>query len=100
LSAGYWSIRGRGFGIGSRSGGPLSIGEIRGGRVQMSARWTNLREKLLARIGEIVTGIRHGWFPVISGDEHCTKYCPFSTGCRIAHVRSLEKAWTPPKDEA
>jgi ATP-dependent helicase/DNAse subunit B len=100
LSAGYWSIRGKGFGIGSRSGGPLSIGEIRGERVQMSARWTNLREKLLARIGEIVTGIRHGWFPVISGDEHCTKYCPFSTGCRIAHVRSLEKAWTPPEDEA
>ncbi len=99
LSAGYWSIRGKGFGLGLRSGGPLAIGEIKNGRVQFSARWTDLRETLLGRIGEIVTGIRHGWFPVVSGDEHCTAFCPLSTGCRIAHVRSLEKAWLPPKEE-
>jgi RecB family exonuclease len=100
LAAGYWSIRGNGFGMSLRSGGPLAIGEIRDGRVQMSAHWTQLRERLLARIGEIVTGIRHGWFPVLSGDEHCTKYCPLSTGCRIAQVRSLEKAWQPPEEGA
>jgi ATP-dependent helicase/DNAse subunit B len=99
LSAGYWSIRGKGFGLGLRSGGPLAIGEIRDGRVQLSSHWTELRETLLGRIGEIVTGIRHGWFPVVSGDEHCTAFCPLSTGCRIAHVRSLEKAWLPPKEE-
>jgi len=97
LSAGYWSILGKGFGVGARSGGPLSIGEIRDGKVQLSASWTELREKLLGRIAEIVTGIRHGWFPVFSQDAHCTQYCSFSTSCRIAHVRSLEKQWSPPE---
>jgi ATP-dependent helicase/DNAse subunit B len=100
LSAGYWSIRGKGFGLGAKSGGPLTIGEIRDGHVQLSARWTELRESLLGRIAEIVTGIRHGWFPVVSGDENCTQYCPLSTGCRIAHVRSLEKSWLAPREQA
>jgi hypothetical protein len=68
--------------------------------VQLSARWTELRESLLGRIGEIVTGIRRGWFPVVSGDENCTQYCPLSTGCRIAHVRSLEKSWLAPREQA
>jgi len=97
LSAGYWSILGKGFGVGARSGGPLSIGEIRDGKVQLAASWTELREKLLGRIAEIVTGIRHGWFPVFSQDAHCTQYCSFSMSCRIAHVRSLEKQWSPPE---
>jgi len=97
LSAGYWSILGKGFGVGARGGGPLAIGEIRDGRVQMAAAWTSLREKLLARIAEIVTGIRHGWFPVYSDDKDCTKTCSLSTTCRIAHVRSLEKEWSPPE---
>jgi hypothetical protein len=97
LAAGYWSIRGQGCGIGARSGGPLAIGEVRDGKVQMAASWTDLRETLLARIAEVVTGIRHGWFPVHSQDAHCTQYCVFSTCCRVAHVRSLEKAWTAPE---
>jgi hypothetical protein len=87
-----------GFGLGGRSGGPLSIGEIRDGKVHVAAQWTELRESLLARIAEIVTGIRRGWFPVINDDKQCTRYCPLSTGCRIAHVRSLEKVWLPPEE--
>jgi ATP-dependent helicase/nuclease subunit B len=95
LSAGYWSIRGKGFGLGARSGGPLAIGEIRDGKVQMAASWLQLRETLLARIGEIVGGIRRGVFPVYNEDKNCGQYCPFSTCCRIAHIRSLEKTWPP-----
>jgi RecB family exonuclease len=95
LAVGYWSVRGKGFNITARTGGPLSIGEIRDGRVQMSAHWSQLRESLLARIGEVVTGIRRGRFPVYSEEKSCTQYCPYSTCCRIAHVRALEKAWPP-----
>jgi hypothetical protein len=93
LSAGYWSIRGKGFGAGARSGGPLAIGEIRDGKVEVAAGWTELRQELLARIAEIVGGIRRGAFPVFNADPNCGQYCPFSTGCRIGHVRSLEKVW-------
>lgn len=96
LAAGYWSIRGNGFNAAARSGGPLLIGEIRDGRVEMAAHWTSLRESLLARIGEIVTGIRAGHFPVFSDDKDCGKYCPLKTGCRVNHVRSLEKVWPSP----
>jgi RecB family exonuclease len=95
LSVGYWSVRGKGFSIGARTGGPLSIGEIRDGKVQMSAQWSQLRESLLARIAEVVGGIRRGQFPVYSEDKTCTQYCAYSTCCRIAHVRSLEKTWPP-----
>jgi ATP-dependent helicase/nuclease subunit B len=93
LSVGYWSVRGKGFSIGARTGGPLSIGEIRDGKVQMSAQWSQLRESLLGRIGELVGGIRRGRFPVYSEEKTCTQYCPYSTCCRIAHVRALEKVW-------
>ena len=71
------------------------IGEIRDGKVEMAAGWSQLRETLLARIAEIVGGIRRGHFPVFNEDKGCGQYCPFSTACRIAHVRSLEKSWPP-----
>ncbi|MBA3480465.1 MAG: PD-(D/E)XK nuclease family protein, partial [Pirellulales bacterium] len=93
LSAGYWSIRGKGFAVGARSGGPLAIGEIRDGKVEVAAGWTQLRQELLARIAEIVGGIRRGAFPVFNADHNCGQFCPLSTGCRIGHVRSLEKTW-------
>lgn len=62
----------------------------------MAAGWASLRQELLARIGEIVTGIRGGHFPVFSDSKDCGKYCPLNTGCRIGHVRNLEKTWPPP----
>lgn len=96
LSAGYWSIRGKGFGAGSRSGGPLTLAEVEKGVLREAAHWPELKGALLQRIGEIVDGIRHGWFPVYNEDKDCGTFCPFSTGCRIAHVRSLEKRWIPP----
>jgi ATP-dependent helicase/DNAse subunit B len=96
LSAGYWSIRGKGFGAGARSGGPLSLSEIEKGVLREAAAWPELKGALIQRIGEIVAGIRQGWFPVFNEDKDCGQYCPLSTGCRIAHVRSLEKRWLPP----
>ena len=96
LSAGYWSIRGKGFGAGARLGGPLSLSEIEKGVLREAAAWPELKGALIQRIGEIVDGIRHGWFPVFNDDKDCGQYCPLSTGCRIAHVRSLEKRWLPP----
>jgi len=96
LSAGYWSIRGKGFGAGARSGGPLSLSEIEKGVLREAAAWPELKGALIQRIGEIVAGIRQGWFPVYNEDKDCGQYCPLSTGCRIAHVRSLEKRWLPP----
>jgi hypothetical protein len=95
LSAGYWSIRGKGFGGGARAGGLLAIGEVRDGRVELAAGWSELKQTLLARIGELVGGIRRGVFPVYNDDKNCTQFCELSTTCRIAHIRSLDKSWPP-----
>lgn len=100
LSAGYWSIRGKGFGAGARSGGPLSLSEIEKGVLREAPAWPELKGALIQRIGEIVAGIRQGWFPVFNEDKDCGQYCPLNTGCRIAHVRSLEKRWLPPVGDA
>jgi hypothetical protein len=78
----------------------LAIGEIRDGKVQMAAGWSQLRESLLARIAEIVGGIRRGSFPVFNEDKNCGQYCPYSTCCRIGHVRSLQKKWPAVESEA
>jgi hypothetical protein len=98
LSAGYWSVRGKGFGVGQRSGRPLAINEVRDGAVQPAAGWEAMRAAIVARLGEIIKGIRRGWFPVFNDDRECTASCTLRTVCRIAHVRSLEKEWTPPAE--
>ena len=96
LSAGYWSIRGKGYGAGAKKGGPLTLAEIERGVLREAAHWPELKSALLERIREIVRGIRSGWFPVYNEDKDCTQFCPLNTGCRIAHIRSLEKRWLPP----
>jgi RecB family exonuclease len=98
LAAGYWSIRGKGFVVGGRSAGPLVLHEATGGALKPAANWPALRNDLLQRIKQMVGAIRSGWFPVYSDDPHCGRYCPFSTACRISHVRSLEKQWSPPRE--
>jgi hypothetical protein len=96
LSAGFWSVRGKGFGGGaSRNGGPLSIHDVRDGVLVPAARWEETREKLVARIGEIIASIRRGWFPVFNDNQDCTTGCDLRTICRIAQVRSLEKQGAP-----
>ncbi len=78
----------------------MSLSEIEKGVVRESAAWPELKSALIQRIGEIVNGIRHGWFPVFNEDKDCGQYCPLSTGCRISHIRSLEKRWLPPVGDA
>lgn len=99
LSAGYWSVQGKGFAINARSGGPLPIGEIREGVIRPAPSWEGTRDKLIAKIGEIIADIRRGRFPVYNDDANCTDHCDLRTICRIAHVRSLEKVWSPNRME-
>jgi RecB family exonuclease len=98
LAAGYWSVRGKGFNLGARSGGPMALGVIADGAVRPAEAWLAQREALIERIREIVASIRQGWFPVFNDDLQCARFCPFNTACRITHVRSLEKQWTPPAE--
>jgi hypothetical protein len=58
-----------------------------------SKDWESLRPKIKARIGQFVTDIRRGAFPVHSCDDHCTSHCNFNTVCRITQIRSLDKTW-------
>ncbi len=95
LSAGYWSVQGRGFALGARTGGPLPINEIRDGALRPAPSWESTRDKLIARIGEIIGDIRRGRFPVFNDDANCTDNCELRTICRIAQVRGLEKQWPP-----
>jgi len=89
LSTGYWSIQGSGFD--SRRSNALVIHELNDQSLQTSAQWEQLQPVILDRIGQLISGIRGGQFPVLNEDEHCTRSCSFSTICRVAHVRSLDK---------
>ncbi|MBX3425049.1 MAG: PD-(D/E)XK nuclease family protein [Pirellulales bacterium] len=92
-SAGYWSVQGRGLGKPGNKGGPLQAARVAEGALAADPTWEATREQLLVRVAELVAGIRRAEFPVFSADEHCTKYCPMRTVCRVAHVRSLQKTW-------
>jgi RecB family exonuclease len=100
LSAGFWSVRGKGYVGSARSGGPLAIRDVREGKLVDSPAWSSTRDRLVARIGEMIAHIRRGQFPVYNENEHCTQQCDLRTVCRIAQVRSLEKIWTGPADES
>ncbi|NOY29279.1 MAG: hypothetical protein GXP28_03600, partial [Planctomycetes bacterium] len=90
LSTGYWNIKGQGF-ASSRKSGALEIRELKDQAIQTSEQWDQLQPLLLERIGQLIGGIRGGQFPVINEDKNCTRWCSFSTICRVAHARSLEK---------
>jgi len=92
LSTGYWSIQGQGFASG-RSGSALEIRELQDQKIQTSQQWDQLQPLILQRIAQLVSSIRSGQFPVFNEDENCIRSCSFSTICRVAHVRSLEKQW-------
>ena len=95
LTAGYWSVLGRGYALGARTGGPLKIHDYRDGSLSASPDWIATREAIVSKIGELIANIRSGRFPVHNENAHCTDHCEFRTICRIAHVRSLEKTWPP-----
>jgi len=97
LAAGYWNVKDKGFGSG-KGKGTLEMREIDAGRLHPSAEWEELRGQLVERIEQLIFGIRQGQFPVFNRDLHCTRWCPYRTTCRVAHVRSLEKTWPPETD--
>jgi len=91
LATGYWNIQGKGFE--SKRGGSLQLRELADQTLKISDDWKNLQPAIMARVQELVTGIRDGQFPVYNQDEHCTRSCSLSTVCRIGQIRSLEKVW-------
>lgn len=93
LTAGYWSVQGQGYRMAARSGAPLAINHVRDGALAPAPSWEGTRDKLISRIGEIISSIRRGQFPVFNDNENCTATCDLRTICRIAQVRSLEKQW-------
>ncbi len=98
LSAGYWSVKGKGFARGGRSSNALEINQVRQGALAPAPGWKQVRAALETRIGEIIASIRRGQFPVFNENPNCTSTCDLRTICRIAHIRSLEKVWPPPNE--
>jgi ATP-dependent helicase/DNAse subunit B len=87
--AGYWLLQQKGFTT-NRS---LVMWGCRGGRLEPEAAWEELRKRVAKTVAALAARIRQGQFPVHSADQHCTRFCPFRTICRIGQVRSLEKKW-------
>ena len=96
LQAGYWEVRNRGF---SRNTS-LSFRTREQDRTQLQPSWLELKEQMLARLQQIVDGIRGGAFPMINSDPGCTQRCEFAQVCRVAQTRSLAKTWPPPPEAA
>jgi hypothetical protein len=91
---GYWFLQERGFKPAQK---PMYACE--GDRLEPTDEWRALRPAVVAMVEELVAEIRGGRFRVASADEHCTRFCPFHTVCRIGQVRSLEKTWHPTSHE-
>ena len=91
LATGYWNIQGKGFD--GKQGGSLQLRELAGQTLKTSEDWKKLQPEIMARVQELITGIRAGQFPVYNEEEHCTRSCSLSTVCRVGQIRSLEKVW-------
>ena len=89
--AGYWNVANDGF----KPKKSLVMHELSGRDVKITDEWERTRMDLEAVIPVLVQCIRSGEFRVFNPDQECTRYCPFSTVCRIRQIRSLEKTWTP-----
>jgi ATP-dependent helicase/DNAse subunit B len=86
LAAGYWTMT-----SGFDAKGVLAVQQ----GDQSGDHWERVQRLVQQRVGEFITAIRGGEFPVASRDEHCTSRCNFNTICRVAQVRSLGKIWPP-----
>jgi ATP-dependent helicase/nuclease subunit B len=87
--AAYWYLAKGGF----KPKQALSMHGLEGEKLEPDAAWEETRELLGQTVAALVDGIRRAEFPVYNADEKCTSFCPFSTICRINHIRSLEKTW-------
>ena len=86
--AGYWYVQDR---AGYRPW--VRLAEEEGGTLQASADWRQRRTAIVAKVMDLVRGIRAAEFPVYSLDDACTGRCAYRTVCRVNQVRSLEKTW-------
>lgn len=89
LDVGYWHCRKGGFFkwiSANKVAGP-------GQQPRCEPLWATWREQIVARVFQLVEGIKAGQFPVYSLDDDCTGRCAFRTVCRVNQVRSLEKQW-------
>jgi ATP-dependent helicase/nuclease subunit B len=93
LAAGYWSIQGQGF-----EKGHMTLRSVESGSLGEPA--LPVRSQVRETVRQLVAGIRAGQFPVYNVDPKCTHWCEFSTICRVAHIRSLEKQWPPAEEPA
>jgi hypothetical protein len=89
---GYWQIRDGGFSA-KRA---MPFYEQSPDGIRRTELWIELRERLVERVGRLVSGIQQGQFPMHCEDEDCTGRCQYKTVCRVHAVRSLEKTWQPP----
>lgn len=88
--AGYWYVQDRN---GYRPW--VRLAEQEGGSLRATADWQERRAAIVAKVLDLVRGVRRGEFPVFSLDDECTGRCPYGTVCRVNHIRSLEKTWPP-----
>jgi hypothetical protein len=87
LACGYWHPRAKGYIVWRE------YQRADEGSLQPDAHWPAMRAALLAKVVEMVEGIRAAQFPVYSQDKDCTGSCPYRTVCRIQQVRALDKTW-------
>ena len=102
LAAGYWEIKKNGF----QGLEKIETAHVSDGVVEATDDWQATLDTVRQRVGEMVTGIRQGEFPVYNSDENCGQTCEFKTICRINQIRSRDKVWpsleepAPPKDKS
>lgn len=93
LDVGYWHCRDGGFFKWITANKVAEPGQS----PRCEPHWATWRQQIVARVFELVEGIKAGQFPVYSLDDNCTGRCQFHTVCRVNQVRSLEKQWPPPQ---
>jgi hypothetical protein len=81
---GFWSIRESGFVAGLKQRGRKGLDPL--DAVVLEA----LDQTLDALIPRLAAGIRDGKFPVYNTDEQCTRFCPYSTVCRVGQIRPIQ----------
>ena len=69
----YWELKEKGF-------KPVKID------------WPSYREELVPAVIDAARSLRAGGFEVSSTDKDCTRFCDFSTACRIKQVREARKS--------
>lgn len=90
---GYWFVKDAGY------RDMAAAHEAAGAGIVENREWEETRDVVVDRVFSIVSGIRHGEFPVYNEREDCTSRCELRTVCRVAQVRSLEKAWLPTRND-